>query len=86
MLPSSHSQNPYDYPVPPTGSLYSGSNHGPMPFSMSAGMPIIGPLQQPADPSTPELFNGNIKIALEFIEDISRLARSALDGMYGNAL
>ncbi|KAL5533556.1 hypothetical protein ACEPAG_16 [Sanghuangporus baumii] len=75
MLPSSHSQNLYEYPASSSGTLYPASSHDSLSFSTS------GPSQLTADMNAPELLNHNIKMALQFVEVIQRLAKSASDGI-----
>lgn len=75
MLPSSHSQNLYEYPTSSSSTLYPTNSHDSLSFSSA------GPSQLPTDMNAPELFNQNIKMALQFAEVIQRLAKSAADGM-----
>ncbi|KAH8111997.1 hypothetical protein DFH11DRAFT_1512492 [Phellopilus nigrolimitatus] len=78
MLPSLHSQSLYEYSTDSGSSLYA-QNINPLSFSSSVGIPAGPPLN--ADPNSPDLFNQNVKLAIQYVQVISRLARTALEGI-----
>ncbi|KAI5120583.1 hypothetical protein M0805_002533 [Coniferiporia weirii] len=76
MFPSMHPQTLYEYSTSSGNPLYA--NNGD-PFVLGAAA-HQGPSLN-TDPNSPDLFKQNIKLAIQYVEVISRLAKTSIAGI-----
>jgi hypothetical protein len=90
--------NPLYFDPNSPNALYSSASNASIPFSSSnaslgtmvGGVSSSSSLSMPAqqqqamnmDPNSPAKFNENVRMAVQFLQVIQKLANSAIDGMY----